>query len=480
MNFNDYIFDETFTVHGIFTLNKSDLPGGINCNLIHKPGEITLQTFGLLTDNEKKSSFMLFEELEQTKIYGMDDNANIIILDVDETPYGNVKFPGFPIMYYRVKEYKVFNIYYNEVDINIRDKKSLELLIKELEDNIEIEHLIFNYDYLKEWIGKNVSYIKIDKNNEETSFGVKLSDYKSTIVNIEEFEMKLKDELSTSNDFKELQIKQNYYFKLFNDGNQKIDLEKAILLSKKIKQFIEMLVDFPLNFTNINFVYKHKSVDKFGKIPLIRGKVLFPQTIVNKTYKNQQFENKRLSEIEMSFSKAINNWISMQDKLNFIVNQHLSILYRNTYLENKLVDVIRNLEVFHRTFIETDGKIKLSDSEKLINELILSKIEEVLKDEKDLKYYKTKLNKEYRSFTLKDRLSYLFEEIPEVLKEKIFHNEETIEVFVNKLKDTRNYYTHGDKKSKNVITDINEMYSAYNKCKLILSYYLLKQLEIEN
>ncbi|MGK0554108.1 HEPN domain-containing protein [Macrococcus capreoli] len=479
MNFNDYIFDETFTVHGIFTLNKKDLPGGINCNLIHKPGEITLQTFGLLTDNEKKSSFMLFEELEQTKIYGMDDNANIIILDVDETPYGNVNFPGFPIMYYRVKEYKVFNIYYNEADINIRDKKSLEILIEELENNIEIEYLIFNYDYLKEWIGKDVSYMKVDKNNQETSFGVKLSEYKPTIVNIEKFEMKLKDAISTSNDFKELQIKQNYYLKLFNNENQKIELEKAIFLSKKIKQFIEMLVDFPLNFTNINFVYKYKTVDNIGEIPLIRGKVLFPQTILNKTYKNQQFENKRLSEIEENFSKAINNWISMQDKLYFIVNQHLSNLYKNTYLENKLVDVIRNLEVFHRTFIETDGKVKLSDSEKFKNELILSKIEEVLKEEEDLKYYRKKLNREWKNISLKERLMCLFEELPLDKKQIIFSEDEDIETFANRLKDTRNYYTHGDKKNKNVIRDVNEMYTAYNKCKVILNYYILKQLEIK-
>ncbi|UTH15060.1 HEPN domain-containing protein [Macrococcus epidermidis] len=103
-----------------------------------------------------------------------------------------------------------------------------------------------------------------------------------------------------------------------------------------------------------------------------------------------------------------------------------------------------------------------------------------MKDEEDLKYYKTKLNKVCRPIFLKDRLVYLFEEIPEYLKQQIFHNEDVIEVFANKLKDTRNYYTHGDRKSKNVIIDVNEMYSAYNKCKLILSYYLFKQLEIEN
>lgn len=116
-------------------------------------------------------------------------------------------------------------------------------------------------------------------------------------------------------------------------------------------------------------------------------------------------------------------------------------LHADLYLEDQLVDAIRNLEVYSRNFqIEQNGK--------------------------------------KRELTLSERLKELFNSIDKVNQDKILPIELDKDSFITKLVQTRNYYTHGDKKQRypEMITNFNEMYDTKVLLQEVLRYYIYKEL----
>ena len=59
--------------------------------------------------------------------------------------------------------------------------------------------------------------------------------------------------------------------------------------------------------------------------------------------------------------------------------------------------------------------------------------------------------------------------------------EDSISSIVNKLYDSRNYYIHGDEKSKykNLVTDFNEMYELLTLCQEVLRFYIFQEIGLE-
>ena len=75
----------------------------------------------------------------------------------------------------------------------------------------------------------------------------------------------------------------------------------------------------------------------------------------------------------------------------------------------------------------------------------------------------------------------LFENIPNELNKRLF-KKKTISEVVDKLYDSRNYFIHGDKKTKykNLVTDFNEMYTLQILCQEVLRYYIFFELGLED
>lgn len=475
MKFKNYVFGNPFTVHGIFTFNKSEVLNGINGNLIYDGEEITLQTFGCLNN---KSFFSLFEDLPQTTVYGFDSNANLLILKVEHRAYGQINNPGFPVLSHRVREVKIINVFYSQLGINSNDNKDLLGLINEIEYNNEVIYINLSFNHLENWIGKSVSFMQFNEDTRDSTLGVNLSEYTPTEIHIDKYDIWLRDILMTTNIYDELQIKKSYFLQLYQKDSKSISYTNAFDLTKKIKQFIEMTSDVALNYTAIDILYKFHIIDKL-KIPLIKGKLLFPQSNINKKIPLNKFEGNKLNQIEDEFENAFNKWMDIEDDFNFIINQYLSSLHKDHYLENKFVDIVGILEVFHRTFINNYSNRNLTHEEIEKNKEILRKIETVIDDKDILENFTYQLTKTKKHVILFDRLTNLFTELPEELRLKYFTNDEGIDEFVKKLRDTRNYFVHGGKKGKYFIESIDEMYEKYNKCKKILEYYLRTEIGLK-
>ena len=108
-NFDNYGLDKDFEIKGFFSDDKSkvfttEARSGI---LNYKQNQIVLELFDELPRNNDVS-YGLFKEVD--RIYGWDSSANFLILDIFGSPFGTSTVPGFPLVKYSVKDFKIFEV----------------------------------------------------------------------------------------------------------------------------------------------------------------------------------------------------------------------------------------------------------------------------------------------------------------------------------------------------------------------------------
>lgn len=82
---------------------------------------------------------------------------------------------------------------------------------------------------------------------------------------------------------------------------------------------------------------------------------------------------------------------------------------------------------------------------------------------------------------MKSKLKFLFENSDSGFESLILESFNNSTHFIDSIVQTRNYYTHGDKKTKypRLMTDYNDLYKANMILQKLLHYYLFKELEME-
>lgn len=179
------------------------------------------------------------------------------------------------------------------------------------------------------------------------------------------------------------------------------------------------------------------------------------------------------------FEQILNQWFDKSEELEFIVRQFSKNLHGDLYLEDQLVDAIRNLEVYSRNFKNFKIPQSLSDVEEKARQSLIDFINtHILEGLR--KKFRGKLSSKAKEPKLAERLKNLFDSIDEVNQDKIFSDRDR-DLLIKKLVDTRNYFTHGDSKEKysELITDINEMYETKLLLQEVLRYYIYQELGME-
>ena len=177
MKFKDYTWDKEFEIKGYFSersdsiVSKNSLSGILH----YSPKEIVLELFGEF-EEETDISFGFGKYLE--KIYGFTSSGNILILNTYGEPMVHSSSPGFPITRYRVKNFKVYSVFYNEVENFDYSSEAFKDLINEL-DSEEIKEYRFSFEHIDEWIEKSLVTIKRDEN--KTIFESAINEYQSTL-----------------------------------------------------------------------------------------------------------------------------------------------------------------------------------------------------------------------------------------------------------------------------------------------------------
>ena len=436
MSFNDYVWDKDFELKGYF----SDSPGNIASNdslsgiLHYTPQEITLEIYGEFPD-ETGNSFGFSKDLE--KIYGFTSDGNVLILNTYGKTMEYISTPGFSIIKYGIEKFKLYDIFYSKLE-NFNSKPDDWIALFEKLKREEVMEFRFSFDHIEEWIEKSLVTIKRKENKD--IFESSINDYKTTIALIKSLNIKFEDSPILYLSYTSTSFRSNYYIKFtpFNSDTKKFnDFYGA---ARKFNEFIEILSNVPISFTNIEFLVQDVSIDE-NRIPLIKGKFFVQHARKYKKWNKSSQKKISLSKLDTNFNQILNHWFDKTEELEFIVKQFSKNLHADLYLEDQLVDAIRNLEVYSRNFqIEQNGK--------------------------------------KRELTLSERLKELFNSIDKVNQDKILPIELDKDSFITKLVQTRNYYTHGDKKQRypEMITNFNEMYDTKVLLQEVLRYYIHKEL----
>lgn len=475
MRFNDYVWDKEFEIKGYFTDSPEniDTKDSISGILHYTPLEIILELFGEFSeDYDYKFGFSKYLD----KIYGFSSNGNLLILNTYGEPLGTSSIPGFPIIKYRVKNFKLYNVFYTKLDNFDSTPQGWRRLIDYLEEE-DVNEFKFSFEHIEEWIKKSLVTIKYGKN--QTIFESSVDEYQSTKVLIKSLGINFEDAAMLYSSFATKTFTSDYFIKFTSADSKNMKFAVFHSAARKFIEFIEILSNVPISFTNIEFIVDY-ILEEGKRLPLIKGKYFVQHARKFEKWKVNSQQNISLSDLDDNFELILNNWFEKTEKLEFIVRQFSKNLHGDLYLEDQLVDAIKNLEVYSRGFQKFRIRKKITVSEKQSREAIYKFIDESIYEE-DKKKFKNKLAFKSRTPNLSERLEKIFDSVDEINKDKIFNNIIDKKLFIKKLVQTRNYHTHGDSKKRypKMITSIKEMYETKVLLQEVLRYYIYKELGME-
>jgi hypothetical protein len=178
-----------------------------------------------------------------------------------------------------------------------------------------------------------------------------------------------------------------------------------------------------------------------------------------------------LKDIGSSLEDVINNWFN--NKIEPTIENYIRTLYNgNSDTVTVFLNYTKALESFHRETSENSQYVTNSQFNKLRSKMI-----KAIEDEIDTEF-KDKLRGALsyaHHYEFGKRLMHCFEDIDNEIKEIIFH-EHNIDLLANRIKQSRNYYTHFGKKQEGVIEEGFDLYFANILLKTVLFYWIAKEL----
>ena len=473
LTYKSYSWDKDFEIKGYFSDNKSKVVSSeANSGILtYSPNEIVLEIFGEFP-NDEAISINFGNPVD--KIYGFDSSGNLLILESYGSPYGTSNSSGFPMKKYRIKTFKIFEINYQWLPNTNNFKDLIVELIDELEDT-KVQYYQFSFDHLADWIGKPIISTERDFEQKDFNIEVNISAYPLTEVLITSEDLKFKDVPSYIFSYDALSVEPSYRIHLSSPTDRKVSFQKCYDTSIRIKELVEMLSEKPLSFETIEFLCEKR---KDNNWPIIRGKYFVQHSRKNIKWDKHELHKISLNKLGDNFEAIINNWFDKSEQLEFIVRSFTANLHGTPYLEDSFIDSIRNLEVFARNF-RGEQQADISKEEDINKQRVFDFINKNI-DESFKKIFRNRLKYQRQDSDLRKKLLDLFTNVPgKIGKNKL--TETSISSIVKKLYDSRNYYIHGDEKSKykNLVSDFNEMYELRTLCQEVLRFYIFQELGLE-
>lgn len=223
-------------------------------------------------------------------------------------------------------------------------------------------------------------------------------------------------------------------------------------------------------------------------LPFYKGRYIFPQ--MPTAQPNLDIKDLRLKDIKDEYGKIAQNWLKNQESLKYIINLYYQNAIPTIDIESIVVNKIKMLEAYYYNYMDNESENitnfdkKVENTKNIIKKYLEdSDIEIPVKEEIIIR-----LDKDgSRNIFLREKLTVLFEKIPNELKDNILNlnpdwenNDEIISKFSERLKDTRNFYTHGANvnRHKKRLKTIKEFIISDIILDIIIYYYVLKALGI--
>lgn len=458
----EYSLFDDFDIMGRWYLIDQSLHEAIDGILHYSTNGVELELFGTFDSD----ATAIYETIDY--LYGVSQKGKLLILQNCHMLKRKFNAPGFPISNYLVNEFFVF-----EFDEELFE--TMKTAISPLAfDHYTIEQLNFSTNYLDDFIDRSSLVKKWSTDKKWSSIESDMQDYKIDEYKIGDNQFKIKSDISVSRT-------PNSYFEkqalVIQSNNSENDFSSFMEQAKLIKNLLGFLTNIPVHFEYIQLSLKKKDIENSKKVT---GRYFFNQV-------GEKIEgSKRLpvaySDIQEEFGSILKYWYEKNDKLDFIISGYFSDLYLPYFLHIKLLNSIRNLEIYHRNFIDPGEEIdeELEKEQEKVIEYIknnISKEEYQNRFEKNIRYYS--------EMHLHKRLKELFKILPEEIADKLIKHpnkspSNSIDRLAYKLKETRNYYTHGDDEERypNKIHGKSEIFFINEVLRIIIRYFIYYELGI--
>lgn len=467
----NYRLDESFELTGRFCIAGTPIEDGKFGKLTYKydtySADIELVVCCEFMDFLGKNSI---NESDYNKLYtisGYSEDGYTLIMD-------NVVMKNHISASYGIP-YSKFNIgrclFLYTINSNYLDKVVNHIMRIGI-DNLQVINGAFSFNGMNEWMDR--SLLKKSNDNKKKSIYFNLDDIKSKEYKVTKENILISnsvDIIDRNNHFFE-----DYYWKIKPIKYYKLNIGNLINNVKIFKELLQFFVNTPINLTYLKFNIFIGGVHD----NIILSYLIFSY------YKNFKGNEKIKIDvpfymIENKFESIIEKWFKKRNKLSIIVENYLYSLSSNYYNHMNLINNIRNLEIFHRNFIE-DKDPKIDEDLENYKYKLKEFINQNIGDENYRKRFLGNIEHN-PDINLNRRLKDMFKNLDDEIKSKFFKRDgkplsKSIDSMAYKLVNTRNYYTHGDVKklTPDIIQSGADIIHYSSMLNQILKYYLYSEL----
>lgn len=460
MQFKDYILHQEFESIGMWMPDYNQLDSAVTGIFNVTAGRYELTLFGFTHHFENKRM-----------IYGYTEDGKLIWIPYFNKTTDSKSDARFAVTHIEVKEFYLFEV--NPVHFTGENiiADAFDQIFPNSRFDFQINHLSFSTNHLLKWMGQQpYHYAEKQKDKLHIPYGtVKSEQY--PLPN----ELLLQLDLKQSISQKETGIYVNSASEI---TIQKQDGKKTWFkkLHKEALGTVK-LIDFLGGWVN-EFTYLHFDIN-----PGIRGSYFFPQSHITSDYTEREVHTTYL-DIEHIFHKVLLNYMDKRKKLDLVLDDYLSEYYLVEFYETKLLNSIRNLEIFHRNFIEPRDVFKKDEGIEEARAQIINFINKEVPDKYQGRFRSQVYYQPEKS--LRKRMDYLIKNLPaevfDVLQIKTpkRRKSRSIGSFVNRLIETRHYYTHGDfpENYPSRIVELDQIKRVNQTLRKICLYYVYRELGI--
>lgn len=337
----------------------------------------------------------------------------------------------------------------------------------ERKEDIKFKKLSIHYSYLNEWV--NVSGFDIPEFNHNKEVVIKFKPPEPIQASIsKDYKILINFRYTFSPSMEMVAIKQKTFLTIEPLEEKSFDEYRSIMYH--LQNFLSlgiMKAVYPLTIEGTTEVNKQMIKGKpcyppikiFYKLPEIpkATKTILPYMLFT------------FRDISDRFESILKNWFEKADLLKPVYDLYFGTLYNpRMYLEHRFLSLIKAIESFHR--IIHGGEYLSAEDYKPVYDSLIKAIPDCVRN--DLKERLKEYLKYGREFSLRKRLKEMLDKYQEILY-KFIRNTNT---FIEKVVNTRNYYTHHDKDLKEHSASGEELYHLTQKLKMLVEVCLLSEL----
>ncbi|TGM60107.1 HEPN domain-containing protein [Leptospira meyeri] len=373
-------------------------------------------------------------------------NQNITLFN-NELLYGSIKTEHKTYYTYRFSSsYILEDSFYNN------QKKILKF-----------DYISVYFESTNKWLNRNTFETKLKKNKEHI-----------TITEMKPISLKLKNIDSEISIFNSIgyNFKDNQTFSY----ESKFGFEIKPTSSKELDWFLSKVYDLQ-NFLLLISDFYFPVIKLRGKGEINENSINIIYLQINNKTEKQIHQNDILfpyQTISKKITKIANSWFIISEKIRPTIDLLFASIVNNSEYQNfTFLALTQALENLHRILYSNQRYYPDKEFD-IIKKSIMDNLPKELKS--DYKSSLTNRIKYSNEFSLRKRLKNLFTDLSSDLQSLVFQNDLEMNILINTLVDTRNYYTHYSKEPESKIISYLDLYKINKFLIILIKMLLLKQI----